>query len=76
MASPLADGLFQRAILQSGVCVDGPVPLLKNAEADGERVVKDLGVAENCRHLAGFVRSQRNNSCALRHEKKTLILIR
>jgi para-nitrobenzyl esterase len=52
MASPLAEGLFQRAILQSGVCVDGSVPLLKNAEADGKRVVKDLGVAENSQTLS------------------------
>ena len=52
MASPLADGLFQRAILQSGVCVDGPVPLLKRAEADGRRVVQDLGVAENAQTLS------------------------
>lgn len=35
MASPLARGLFQRAILQSGVCVDGTSPTLNQQEADG-----------------------------------------
>lgn len=35
MASPLASGLFQRAIMQSGVCVDGWSPTLKEQEASG-----------------------------------------
>ncbi len=45
LASPLADGLFQGAILQSGVCADGLAPTLDHQEADGERIVADLGVA-------------------------------
>jgi len=35
MASPLARGLFDRAIMQSGVCVDGFSPTLAEAEASG-----------------------------------------
>jgi para-nitrobenzyl esterase len=35
MASPLASGLFHRAILQSGVCVDGLSPTLAEQEASG-----------------------------------------
>jgi para-nitrobenzyl esterase len=35
MASPLALGLFDRAILQSGVCVDGLSPTLAEQEASG-----------------------------------------
>jgi len=35
MASPMADGLFQRAIMQSGECVDGWSPTLKEQEASG-----------------------------------------
>lgn len=35
MASPMASGLFQRAIMQSGVCVDGWSPTLKEQEASG-----------------------------------------
>ena len=35
MASPPARGLFQRAIMQSGVCVDGLSPTLAEAEASG-----------------------------------------
>lgn len=44
MASPLAAGLFERAILQSGVCVDSVYPAVRAAEAHGERLAKDLGV--------------------------------
>jgi para-nitrobenzyl esterase len=42
MASPLADGLFQRAIMQSGVCVDSLVPLLPEQEASGVQFAADL----------------------------------
>jgi para-nitrobenzyl esterase len=35
MASPLAQGLFERAIMQSGVCVDGTSPTLAEQEASG-----------------------------------------
>lgn len=47
MASPLARGLFERAILQSGVCVDGFSPALAEAEASGadfaSRIVAEKG---------------------------------
>jgi len=46
MASPLADGLFQRAIMQSGVCVDSLVPLLATQEASGAHLAADLGVGD------------------------------
>jgi para-nitrobenzyl esterase len=45
MASPLARGLFERAMMQSGVCVDSIFPSMREAEASGERLAKDLGVA-------------------------------
>jgi para-nitrobenzyl esterase len=45
MASPLAADLFQRALMQSGVCVDSVYPGLHAAEASGEKLAKDLGVA-------------------------------
>lgn len=35
MASPLAQGLFQQAIMQSGECVDGLSPTLAEAEKSG-----------------------------------------
>src|SRR6185312_11433661 len=44
MASPLSAGLFERAILQSGVCVDSVYPDVRDAEASGERLAKDLGI--------------------------------
>ncbi|HEY1964177.1 MAG TPA: carboxylesterase family protein, partial [Acidobacteriaceae bacterium] len=44
MASPLSRGLFERAILQSGVCVDSVYPDVHAAEANGERLVQDLGI--------------------------------
>jgi para-nitrobenzyl esterase len=43
MASPLANGLFQHAIMQSGVCVDSLAPRLAEAEASGVRMAADLG---------------------------------
>ncbi len=45
MASPPAAGLFERAILQSGVCVDSVYPTLREAETSGARLQKDLGIA-------------------------------
>lgn len=44
MASPLATGLFQRAILESGVCVDSVYPDAHAVEVNGERLAKDLGI--------------------------------
>jgi len=44
MASPIAVGLFQRAIMQSGVCVDSVYPVTRQAEKNGELLAKDLGI--------------------------------
>ncbi|MGB6131510.1 MAG: carboxylesterase family protein [Acidobacteriaceae bacterium] len=44
MASPLARGLFEGAILESGTCVDSVYPRLSEEETSGERLAKDLGV--------------------------------
>jgi para-nitrobenzyl esterase len=52
MASPLANGLFQRAIMQSGVCVDSLAPLLAGAEASGVRIAADLGLGKGAGSLA------------------------
>jgi para-nitrobenzyl esterase len=42
IASPLAEGLFHRAILHSGGC---PATPLERAEANGQRVAADVGCA-------------------------------
>jgi para-nitrobenzyl esterase len=52
MASPLANALFQRAIMQSGVCVDSLAPLLAKAEASGVRMAADLGLGNGTDALA------------------------
>ena len=52
MASPIAAGLFQRAILQSGVCVDSIYPTLHSTETNGALLVKDLGVPSGPHALA------------------------
>lgn len=52
MASPIAAGLFQRAILQSGVCVDSVFPLSRQAETNGMQLAKDLGVQNGSNSLA------------------------
>jgi para-nitrobenzyl esterase len=52
MASPLADGLFQRAIMQSGVCVDSLVPRLPSSEASGVQLAQDLGLENGSGVLA------------------------
>jgi len=59
MASPLAKGLFQRAILESGanserVGVRG-VLTLKEAEALGEQLVAKLGISERGEEIAEHV---------------------
>lgn len=45
MTSPLAKGLFEGAILESGTCVDSVFPNLHEEEGSGERLAKDLGVS-------------------------------
>jgi para-nitrobenzyl esterase len=52
MASPLANGLFHRAIMQSGVCVDSLAPLLAGADASGARIAADLGLGNGLDTLA------------------------
>jgi para-nitrobenzyl esterase len=52
MASPIAAGLFQRGILQSGVCVDSIYPTLHSAETNGALLGKDLGVSSGPHALA------------------------
>jgi para-nitrobenzyl esterase len=49
MSSPLAKGLFHRAIVQSGSALISPqrVTTLEAAEATGERIAVQLGIAEN-----------------------------
>ena len=44
MTSPVAAGLFQRAIMQSGVCVDSVYPVTRQAESNGELLAKDFGI--------------------------------
>lgn len=44
MASPLARGLFEGAILESGTCVDSVYPNLSDEETSGERLAQDLEV--------------------------------
>lgn len=45
MASPLAAGLFQRAILQSGFCVDSIFPTASDVEKSDSGFAKTLGSA-------------------------------
>lgn len=52
MASPVAAGLFQRAILQSGPCVDGVFATARQRESEGVRLAQDLGVANGPGALA------------------------
>ena len=49
MASPIAAGLFQRAIMQSGVCVDSVYPVTRQAETNGELLAKDFGIKDRSR---------------------------
>jgi para-nitrobenzyl esterase len=44
MSSPRASGLFEQAILQSGVCVDSVYPSAQAAGVSGDRLAKDLRV--------------------------------
>ncbi len=51
MASPLAAGLFQKAIMQSGVCVDFRSSTIAQAEARGRVLAESLGVKDNINAL-------------------------
>ena len=52
MASPLSTGLFQRAILQSGVCVDGIFPSLGQAETSDSSLAKTINASPKPASLA------------------------
>lgn len=52
MVSPLAAGLFQKAILQSGVCVDFAARPVATAEPDGARLLRVFGVAADSQALS------------------------
>jgi para-nitrobenzyl esterase len=54
MASPIAAGLFQRAIMQSGVCVDSVYPVTRQAEMNGELLAKDFGIQTGPGSLAAL----------------------
>jgi para-nitrobenzyl esterase len=59
MVSPLADGLFDRAIVESGPMLDmglpiNPVPSLAEAEDTGDEISRDLGCDEAEDELAAL----------------------
>jgi para-nitrobenzyl esterase len=54
MTSPLASGLFARAIVQSGDCANSVYPNLRDAETNGLRLDKDLGMAPGPQSLAAL----------------------
>lgn len=57
LVSPLARGLFQRAILQSGSGLDGSVESLANAEAQGVELAALLGVRDTGAEAARRLRA-------------------
>jgi len=57
LVSPLAKGLFQRAILQSGSGLDGSVESLANAEAQGVELAALLGVRDTGAEAARRLRA-------------------
>lgn len=56
MASPLTEGLFDRAIVESGSALVAPerTTLLKDAEATGQKLAAALGVKEDANTLAAL----------------------
>jgi para-nitrobenzyl esterase len=50
MASPLAAGLFEKAILQSGFCVDSNASTLAQAEVRGKALAQRFGVSGDDAH--------------------------
>ena len=63
LASPLAAGLFERAILQSGVCVDSIFPAAPDAEKNGADFARRLRLAPGA---AGDAESDGQSLAALR----------
>jgi para-nitrobenzyl esterase len=61
LASPLAVGLFRRAILQSGVCVDSIFPTVKDAAMSGSEFARTLSAknagVENDAQVLAHLRS-------------------
>ncbi len=57
MASPLASGLFEKAILQSGFCVDSKSSTLAQAEVRGKVLAQQLGVSGGDAHALDTLRS-------------------
>jgi para-nitrobenzyl esterase len=57
MASPLASGLFEKAILQSGFCVDSKSSTLAQAEARGKVLARQLGVSGDDSHALETLRA-------------------
>jgi para-nitrobenzyl esterase len=57
MASPLASGLFEKAILQSGFCVDNTSPTLSEVEAQGEKLARQFGTSGDDAQALGKLRA-------------------
>ncbi|HEY6448936.1 MAG TPA: carboxylesterase family protein [Acidobacteriaceae bacterium] len=54
MTSPLAAGLFRGAIMESGVCVDGVDPALRELEAADAGLAKDSGAPAGSERLVAL----------------------
>lgn len=54
MTSPLAAGLFRGALMESGVCVDGVDPALRELESADAALAKDAGAAAGGDELAAL----------------------
>ena len=57
MASPLASGLFEKAILQSGFCVDSKSSTVAQAEVRGKALAQQLGVSSDDAHALDTLRA-------------------
>ncbi|MFC2069834.1 carboxylesterase/lipase family protein [Chloroflexota bacterium] len=70
MASPLAKGLFHRAICESGVSVGGfaPTAMLKDIEANGERIFAKLGIDKEADSLKAVRALSWQNIMEAEHE--------
>jgi para-nitrobenzyl esterase len=57
MASPLASGLFEKAILQSGFCVDSKSSTVAQAEVRGKVLAQKFGVSGDDAHALDTLRA-------------------
>ena len=73
LASPLAAGLFERAILQSGVCVDSSIPAAPDAEKNGADFARRLRLTPGA---AGDAESDGKSLAALRAMPASALLTR